>query len=110
MMRPLASPNPLPEGRPAEVITEARLLCLVEKKPLVEICLGVLRNFDPNHGLPKVPFTESQSRSRVSPPRTLAATAIQQLAQTALESLPRSPMIWILRSTGRALTSSVTDS
>ncbi len=55
-----------------EVIAQARLLRLVKKKPFVETRPRVFRNLGPNHGLPKVPFTESQSRSRVAPSRALA--------------------------------------
>src|ERR1035437_2517905 len=54
------------------LVTESRLLRLVEQESIVEVLECVFRNPDPDHGPPMVPFTDSQSRSCAAPFRTLA--------------------------------------
>lgn len=91
------------------------LLCVVEEESFVEIGLRIFRNLDRDHGLPKAPFTSSQSRSRASPFRTLTrrrsnncfcSGEISDRSKRSRKSSQITSMIWILRSTGNVLTSS----
>lgn len=55
-----------------EIVTQPLLLCFVSQKFLIQVLQRVLRNLHPDHLLPIIPLTESQSTRHASPSRTLA--------------------------------------
>jgi hypothetical protein len=55
-----------------KVIAQSTLLRLVKKKSIIEVLQRILGDFDVDHLLPIVLFTDSQSRSCAEPSRTLA--------------------------------------